>query len=187
MAETIKASDLHVLSMPPAFVLSQDQTLMFILNPRRQTLRPSPSDLTAKRPFDRAAKRSNLSAQAPSDTLAAARASLPLPYNDNQHTAPHGTPGLTANGGSCHILAEARSPRPPKGSGRMVKIVPHAYAVQRRMNKNTAGSIGRRTRAAHHRPSARSSAMMRSGSAPSAASGMTTPAGASGGASAGVR
>ena len=28
-ASTVGSFDLHVLSMPPAFVLSQDQTLMF--------------------------------------------------------------------------------------------------------------------------------------------------------------
>ena len=32
-AETLKAFDLHVLGMPPAFVLSQDQTLKFIPGP----------------------------------------------------------------------------------------------------------------------------------------------------------
>src|SRR3954467_779694 len=35
-AETGKAFDLHVLSMPPAFVLSQDQTLMF--NPDKSAI-----------------------------------------------------------------------------------------------------------------------------------------------------
>ena len=39
MAETM-AFDLHVLGMPPAFVLSQDQTLMFIPSPLRSNSRP---------------------------------------------------------------------------------------------------------------------------------------------------
>ena len=36
-AEAPKAFDLHVLGMPPAFVLSQDQTLKFIPGPSSRT------------------------------------------------------------------------------------------------------------------------------------------------------
>ena len=39
-AEAGQAFDLHVLGMPPAFVLSQDQTLMFIPSPLRSNSRP---------------------------------------------------------------------------------------------------------------------------------------------------
>ena len=84
-----EAIDLHVLSMPPAFVLSQDQTLMFIpgglpnpphpTNPAqdwpflkgRQTLEPRCNSASRQ-------SRTYLCANV-SDTHAAARASLPIP------------------------------------------------------------------------------------------------------------
>src|SRR4051794_14537837 len=85
------AFDLHVLSMPPAFVLSQDQTLMF--NPNKptalkvidpQTAGPSSSDpCPAQRPDPiRAIKRSQ-------DTVTPPKASQPQtkPYLAARPTA----------------------------------------------------------------------------------------------------
>ena len=43
-------SDLHVLSMPPAFALSQDQTLRFIKAPQQQAQHPSPQHPNKQNP-----------------------------------------------------------------------------------------------------------------------------------------
>src|SRR4051794_36030897 len=85
-AETGKAFDLHVLSMPPAFVLSQDQTLMF--NPDKPTALPDSRPVVqgpapAQRPDPiRATKRSR-------DTVTPPKASQPRtkPYLAARPTA----------------------------------------------------------------------------------------------------
>src|SRR5207248_737567 len=77
-AEAGQAFDLHVLGMPPAFVLSQDQTLKFI------------PDLLKGRPKRRASKRSHrcTNIRRPS---AAVSASLPSPPQ-SQTTFPRAPP-----------------------------------------------------------------------------------------------
>src|SRR5258708_40050966 len=82
--------DLHVLSMPPAFVLSQDQTLMFILTgaipatetePRIFWAAFTPSPVLKKPETDRPTR-------AGQQPIAAARASLPPSNNVNQQSGP---------------------------------------------------------------------------------------------------
>ena len=78
-----EAFDLHVLSMPPAFVLSQDQTLMFIpgespMSPH-ETHRIRPTRLRIGRFLKGRQTLEPFRARTISDTHAAARASLPFP------------------------------------------------------------------------------------------------------------
>ena len=98
-----EAFDLHVLSMPPAFVLSQDQTLMFIpgespMSPH-ETHRIRPTRLRIGR-FSRAAKRSNLRSANVQRHLRRRPRIPSIPNNVNQQSpVPGGTSGLTANSG----------------------------------------------------------------------------------------
>ena len=81
-AEAPKAFDLHVLGMPPAFVLSQDQTLKFIPDPLKGILLPFADPHRA-----RLNVRSN--AQTQDGPAAAVRASLPS-SPQSQTTTPAG-------------------------------------------------------------------------------------------------
>ena len=98
-----RAFNLHVLSMPPAFVLSQDQTLMF--NPSNQTPRraqpafqgPSQRSLSRKRP-----------------TNPRRRPRIPSSSHNVNQQSPEDASSLTAKSGQSHILAEAGSPWTPE-------------------------------------------------------------------------
>ena len=81
-AETAKAFDLHVLGMPPAFVLSQDQTLKFIPDLLKGR------NLLIGRPIQ-GPPNVRLNARTPSGPTAAVRASLPI-SPQSQTTCPQG-------------------------------------------------------------------------------------------------
>ena len=109
-------------------------------------------------------------ARASSDTHAAARASLPFPTMSinnpgaRGHVQPHREERLTPHSRRGRIALTRKGPR------RTVNLVPLACSVQSLMNKNSAGSSNRRqpppgSAPPHNRPSARNSAIMRSGSA----------------------
>src|SRR5690606_14423145 len=81
--------DLHVLGMPPAFVLSQDQTLKFIHSPtRHQSRRPAEKLLGAR--LSQAYLKRHASRQTRLVRQAAARASLPLYSVVQQRQKRHG-------------------------------------------------------------------------------------------------
>src|SRR5437867_3204866 len=100
--------------MPPAFVLSQDQTLMLILDFHHVAQLDHTAGVRLTGPPN-----ARTYARAYSDSAAAARASL-LPYNANQQGAPEGASDLHREAAACcHVLAEAGSPRPegPRANG----------------------------------------------------------------------
>ena len=125
-AEAPRAFDLHVLGMPPAFVLSQDQTLMFIPGPPhqspaqlapirqppwrdpyqgRQTLELKMRERPAtprRRPRIPSSSPTMLNQQSPPPRHLARRARLYPPLPDRQHPL------------SAHILAEAGAAPPPE-------------------------------------------------------------------------
>jgi hypothetical protein len=99
--EVPRAFDLHVLGMPPAFVLSQDQTLKFIPGPSvltctRGAIAPrnaDPGGQTQYQGLQNARKMRKRPA-----TRAAARASLPIFHNLNQQTPSPKSPGPRPKG-----------------------------------------------------------------------------------------
>ena len=118
------AFDLHVLGMPPAFVLSQDQTLMFIpsqrLTPRKGPWNLGPSHIWSHHrqrdaPSARQTKRPTPMPKHQGQTpRPAARASLPLPIYRCQTTDPR--PDAMASGAGlsrtsqCSNRLERRDP-----------------------------------------------------------------------------
>src|SRR5438067_2661611 len=131
--------DSHVLGMPPAFVLSQDQTLMFNPKPTPRTgdgsnkglhnantrCKPNPQ------PHSQRPSRTSPLRKRPT-TRAAARASLPITNNANQQTPPRRERRLVPR--SCRDRVATTH----EEAWRTVKIGPGPCPVQGQLNKFSA-------------------------------------------------
>ena len=130
-----RAFDLHVLGMPPAFVLSQDQTLMFIpspgSHPGKVTRKSGPSHIWSHHRQRDAPHARQTHAQTPmpqhqgQTPRPAARASLPLPI----HSVKQPTPVHTRQ-------------RTPRGSKNPRKL---SNRLERRDPAYTPGGVGAST------------------------------------------
>jgi hypothetical protein len=205
---------LHVLSMPPAFVLSQDQTLMFNpgdprhlpgsrRKPDRATVltKPNPSE-DEPGPIDKGRHNAYLGAQARAYTPAQAattqrrRPRIPSHTNNvNQQSAPERRirarryQRLTPRSRRARIAVTCN--RPQRG----INLVSVRRSVQSLMNKNSSAWEIRRDSAGpsvtgvrsrrYNRPSARNSVSMCGGIGASGSA--SQPRGMSAGASDGVR
>ena len=104
-AETLKAFDLHVLGMPPAFVLSQDQTLKFIPGPSLATDTQS-APARADGPISGPLKRSQMrKRQRPAPPPA-----HPFPSIQSQSTIPPGLPTTPAGHSRAALIPPPPNP-----------------------------------------------------------------------------
>ena len=179
--------------MPPAFVLSQDQTLKFIPGPPHRPTAPAAPDRNPGPPapstpggtHNQGPPNIRSSCANVRQTHAAARASLPIVHNLNQQS-PHPTNAATG----AALITPPLNPRQPRSGSalstigavfagaalRIGRARPRGYprrarrtgkmgagmpAVQRSCNKNTLAE-----KPPQSRPSARSSASIRSGGSP---------------------
>jgi hypothetical protein len=157
MAEAMNPFDLHVLSMPPAFVLSQDQTLKFIpgSTPSART-EPKPKPEREMGPYSRA----------PNDSTCARpvgvqrrRPRIPShPDNDNQQRRDIRSRRRVRFSpyGECRSLVVDSRRQTPAGR-RTANIIARRPGVQSRAQKFATPPPGQIS------PSSRSSASMRSG------------------------